>query len=245
MNYLKKFLTGNKMIHRVSKEIYNNKPMKFDHIAHRTFRGDKVSTEYLLNYSNFNLMNDRFNFKKHNAYAEWFDTSLNDNKYTKELNDSRFVGCPKLFISTYKGVDEDSHLKNSNIDLEHIQWCIDDKERKPTHSLYEMINKKNSYLAWTLLHRNKINHVGLLVDNIEETLEKTSEIFTINNEHNPIQVSSDGNLLQFSTTSEYLPTQFSDGVFEAPAHFIEFVERKNGRNGFSQSNANIVFDSTK
>jgi len=249
MNYLRKFLSTNLQLRSIQENIYKNAPMTIDHLAHRTFKGDNVSRVYAIENSNFKLQNDRYNFKKHNAYAEWWNYNGNkfDNEYINSLHifDKSIIGTPKIFISTYAGVDCDENFKNTNIDLDQIKWHIEHPNGLMSYDLYTQIYEKNQYLAWTLIHRNNVNHIGLEVENIEDIAQKVSEFLPLNNTTTPIQVSEDGNLLQCSTKATMYPFKFEEGLFEIPFDFIEFIERKNNRKGFSEKNANIVFDSTK
>ena len=52
-------------------------------------------------------------------------------------------------------------------------------------------------------------------------------------------------MMRYRSKSIYLPYKFIEGTYLVPYYFLEFVERKNNREGFSQKNANIVFNSTK
>ena len=248
MNYLKKYLSTNLQLRLVQDKIFKWGAMSIDHIAHRTFKKDNVCNVYKSYDSNFRLQNDRYNFKQHNAYGEWWDYTGNkfDNEYINSLTvfDKSIIGTPKLFISTYSGLKNDIHLKNSNLDLEKIQWHIDHPNSLMSYQLYKEILKKNQYLAWTLVHRRNINHIGIKVNNIEKIAEKVSSFLPLNNPDAPIQVSEDNNLLQFSTKATVYPFRFEEGNYEIPYNFIEFIERKNNRKGFSEKNANVVLNST-
>ena len=248
MNYLRKFLSTNLQLQSIQENIFKNGQMTIDHLAHRTLKNDNIGGIYANENSHFRLQNDRFNFKHHNAYAEWWHYNGNkfDNQYINSLFlfDKSIIGTPNLFISTYAGLDCDKSLKDSKIDLEHIQWNIDNPTGLLSYDLYEQLYKKNQYLAWTLAHRKNINHIGIEVQNIEKVAEKVSEFLPLNNPESPIQISEDGNLLQCSTKSTVYPYKFEEGHYDIPYNFIEFIERKNGREGFSEKNANIVFNST-
>ena len=245
MNYLKKYVNNNtNLVNLVFNEIFKKKSMKLDHIAHRTFKNDLVSHTYIKKHSNFKLMNDRFRFTNHHAYAEWWDNIENKNIYNDSI-DKRFHGKPKLFISTYKGVENDPNLINSNIDIDKIDFHIKNPDSIISYKLYREIWEKNQYLAWTLVHRNNINHVAIEVTDINFAFEKVSAILPINNPETPIQISEDKNLLQFTTKSSLKSVLFEEGPFNIPHNFIEFIERKNNRNGFSMKNADIIFNSTK
>ena len=248
MNYLRKYLSTNLQLRLVHEKIFNWGPMPIDHLAHRTFKNDKICNNYTSTDTLFRLQNDRYNFENHNAYGEWWDYTGNkfDNEYINSLYlfDKSVIGTPKLFISTYSGLKTDKILKNSNLDLEKIQWHIDHPNGLMSYQLYKEILKKNQYLAWTLVHRHNLNHIGIEVENIKEVAKKVSDFLPLNNPDEPIQVSEDKNLLQFSTKASIYPFRFEEGNYEIPYNFIEFIERKNNRKGFSEKNANIVLNST-
>jgi hypothetical protein len=112
---------------------------------------------------------------------------------------------------------------------------------------YKHIQKKNDYVAWTLLHRYDINHVAIRVDNIEEIVDKIKKDtnLRLNNELEPIEKSIDGKLLQASTVADTIPYLFPNGeTHNVPYAFVEFVERKEGREGFETKNATRIFTST-
>ena len=247
MNFIKNYLKTNNQLPFISAKVFKNQPLFLDHIAHRTFKNDNVCSQYTKLDNLFKLQNDRYRFKKHNAYAEWWDYLGNkfESKYCESLLyiKGNVIGTPKIFISTYAGANIDKNIQD--LDLDHINYCINNPDKKIPYDLYRSIYERNQYLAWTLVHRNKINHVGLSVRNIEFIASEISKYIPLNNPDAPIQVSEDGNLLQFSTQSHMDKFTFLEGDYFIPFDFVEFVERKNNRKGFSEKNANIVFDSTK
>ena len=105
MNYLRHYLRKNKHISQLNK-IFNNNNMVIDHLAHRTFKIDKVCNKYTKKYNRFSLQNDRYNFPNHNAYAEWWNYVGNkyENPYCDALikTKTNIIGTPRIFISTYK-----------------------------------------------------------------------------------------------------------------------------------------------
>ena len=248
MNYLRKFLKNNVQLEIVHNKVFNYGPMTIDHLAHRTFKNDNVSGTYARSHNFFKLQNNRYNFKTHNAYAEWWDYTCDkfDNEYINSLHmhENSIIGTPKLFISTYAGKDCDKNLVNSDIDFDQIEWHINNPNGLMSYTLYEKINEKNPYLAWTLVHRNNVNHIGIEVEDIDMVANRVAQFLPLNSPDAPIQVSEDGDLLQFSTKSTILPFKFEEGSFEIPYNFVEFIERKNNRKGFSEKNANVVFNST-
>ena len=131
------------------------------------------------------------------------------------------------------------------IDIDKIDFHIKNPDSIISYKLYREIWEKNQYLAWTLVHRNNINHVAIEVTDINFAFEKVSAILPINNPETPIQISEDKNLLQFTTKSSLKSVLFEEGPFNIPHNFIEFIERKNNRDGFSMKNADIIFNSTK
>lgn len=134
--------------------------------------------------------------------------------------------CCRVFISQYEG--KEKFLINNFSD-------------------YKEIKSENDYIAWTLLHGNDINHVALEVRDIYEIIDKINKDGTIelNNKHNPVKVSRDGNLLQASTIADKIQYKFPDGnIHLVPYTFVEFVERRNNREGFESENAREIFKST-
>tara|TARA_A100001011_G_C14189531_1_gene790652 strand:- start:141 stop:893 length:753 start_codon:yes stop_codon:yes gene_type:complete len=249
MNYLKRFLYHNFDLNLIQRNVFNNTPLVIDHVAHRSFNSDLIKNEYLKKYNGFYLEKDTFHFDNHNATAVWLNYNGNkfNSAYINSLHNFRknIIGTPRVFLSTYNDIYNDPNFFDTNIDLNLINWHIYNPNQKLSYDLYKQIRDKNQYLAWTLIFQNKLNHIGIEVDNIEDVLNKVQKILPLNNPESPIQVSEDGDLLQFSTKSKLYPHKFTEGTFEVPRNFIEFVQRKNNRDGFSQKNANVVFNSTK
>ena len=249
MHHIKNFLTKDKNLVVTINNILNNNFI-IDHVAHRKFKNSNLLKDYIIKDKSYKLQNDKFIFKDHCASAEWFKHNLeNDTKilnFKQETIDKHLDQIrPRLFISTYFGVENDRFLKKNDFDLEKINWHIQNPDQKISYYLYNDILSTNQYLAWILVHRDSINHIAFQVNDINKVLEKVGNTFEINNPDLPIQISEDKNLLQFSTTSSKKIVEFEEGKFEVPFSFIEFVERLNGRDGFSQNNANVIFNSTK
>lgn len=245
MNFLKQYLERSSQFKTVIRDIFSSKPIFIDHLAHRTFDINNLYKAYLPYKGIFNAQDDLYTFKNHNAAAEWWKCAVNpyNNKYVNE--EKIIINTPRIFISKYLGVSNDDNIQNTDIDLEEVDWYINNRDKLVPFNLYERLSLHNGYLAWTLLHRENVNHVGLEVNNIHSVADKISQLFPLNNPDAPIQVSEDGDLLQFSTKSTVEPFLFLEGYRDVPHNFLEFVERKNRRDGFSQVNANIVFNSTK
>jgi hypothetical protein len=112
---------------------------------------------------------------------------------------------------------------------------------------FRRIQAQNDYVAWTLLHKDDINHVAIQVDNLDEILEKIKRDghLQLNRPHQPIEESEDGKLRQASTIADKIPYRFANGeTKEVPYAFVEFIERRDGRDGFETRNAANIFTST-
>jgi len=134
--------------------------------------------------------------------------------------------CSRVFLSQFNG-DNKVVIKNFND--------------------YLNIKQMNDYVAWTYIHKNDINHIAIEVDDIYEIVKKirNDNLIRLNNEYNPIQISNDGNLLQASTISDKIYHKFTNGDYNlVPYTFVEFVQRKNNRDGFEVENAKEIFKST-
>lgn len=229
MNSLRNFLKYSKQFHNIADKMFNN-VFKIDHYAYRTF--DMYS---LINkkekYYGYTLEKDEYTFGN-NVSARWM--SRGDD--------------PFIFVSQYDGIFKDKSIKtDSFLNLDKLHFYIKNPFA-PEFEFYKKVNEYNQYLGSTLLFRNQINHVAFLVDNIEQTCEKIKRDFpeyTLNNPEQPIQVSQDEELLQFSINADLVEYKFADGIQKIPFNFIEFVERKNGRRGFEGKNAEKIFTSTK
>ncbi len=84
-------------------------------------------------------------------------------------------------------------------------------------------------------------------DDIEEIIAKIKKdaTITLNNEDNPIQVSSDKKLLQASTIADKISYKFPNGeIHLVPYTFVEFIQRKDNREGFETTNAATILKST-
>lgn len=113
---------------------------------------------------------------------------------------------------------------------------------------YQRIQKQNDYVAWTLLHKDDINHVAIQVPNLDDIIQiiKRDGHLRLNNPDQPIEQSVDGKLRQASTVADKIPFQFPNGeTKEVPYAFVEFIERRDGREGFETRNAARIFTSTQ
>ena len=214
----------------------NNQSPILDHYAIRSFNLSN-SLKPLLK-AKYIQQKNTFSFPNHHATATWF--------YHSQFQ------IPRVFTSQYNSIYTDPNLINSNLDLNEINHYIQNPNMKPSFYLYQTIQDKNQYLAWTLLHRNLINHIAFETPNIHLiTNQIKNNGFKINNETNPIQVSEDGLLLQSSIQADKVKYPFCDKEEWVPGGFVEFIERRYNpetgekREGFETQNANVIFNSTK
>jgi len=131
---------------------------------------------------------------------------------------------PRLFVSRYMGGS-----------IPSIRSLSD----------YQLINSQNSYLAWTTLFEGHINHLAILVDDIELATEKCIQSgIQMNEDGGLYKVSNDKLLVQTATIAEPIKYTFLDGTTAyIPYTFVELIQR--GREGFEQDNAKRIFTSTQ
>lgn len=202
---------------------------KIDHIAYRSFNNKYVVSDLTTN--NYQIQKDKYNFKNHNATAIW-------------LKNNRNI-IPRVFLSEYKGINKDQLLINSGLDIDKINYYINNENETISYELYRSIYNINQYLAWTIVFRhNIINHIAIHIEDIELLFKflQNDEIVGLSSN---LQTSEDHKLLQFSTKPIDTLVNFSDGEFNIPTYFFEFIKRIDNRDGFSEKNADIIFNSTR
>ena len=229
MNILQKIATFNKTNKTVINicEKYSKSILGVDHIAFRSlYKGmNKFDTTI------YEKKNEVYHFPEYNVKANEY---YKYNKFTREYP-------LRIFSSYYAGECHDGSilnlLKNKNIDFGEMYSYHD----------YLKIYNWNQYVAWTMLHKDTINHIAFQVDDLQKvTNSMIDDGFTFSKVNDQIiNTSPDGNLLQSSHISIKNLYKFTDGYHNVPYTFLEFVERRNGREGFSESNANQIMHSTK
>jgi hypothetical protein len=145
-------------------------------------------------------------------------------RWYKQTSNTQDILIPRLFVSTYMG-------RNVPLISSYVE--------------YQDINEQNSYLAWTVLFEGHINHLALIVDDIELATEKCIQSgIKMNEDGGLYKVSNDKLLIQTATIADYIQYTFADGKTEyIPYTFVELIQRK--RDGFEQDNAKRIFTSTK
>ena len=229
MNILQKIATFNKTNKTVVNicEKYSKNILGVDHIAFRSL------------YKGMNKFDNTIYEKKNEVY-HFPEYNVKANEYYKYNKLTREYPL-RIFSSYYAGECHDGSilnlLKNKNNDFGEIYSYHD----------YLKIYNWNQYVAWTMLHKDTINHIAFQVDDLQKiTNSMMDDGFTFSKVNDQIiNTSPDGNLLQSSHISINNLYKFTDGHHNVPYTFLEFVERRNGREGFSESNANQIMHSTK
>jgi hypothetical protein len=233
MNILQKIATFNKTNKTIVNvcEKYSKNILGVDHIAFRSlYKGmNKFDTTI------YEKKNEVYHFPEYNVKANEY---YKYNKLTLEYP-------LRIFSSYYAGESHDSGsigkiinvLKNKNNEFGEIYSYHD----------YLKIYNLNQYVAWTMLHKDTINHIAFQVDDLQKiTNAMMNDGYTFSKVNDQIiNTSPDGNLLQSSHMSIKTLYEFTDGYHDVPYTFLEFVERRNGREGFAESNANQIMHSTK
>ena len=229
MNILQKIATFNKTNKTVINicEKYSKSILGVDHIAFRSLYKGMNKFDSTI----YEKKNEVYHFPEYNVKANEY---YKYNKFTREYP-------LRIFSSYYAGECHDGSilnlLKNKNIDFGEMYSYHD----------YLKIFNWNQYVAWTMLHKDTINHIAFQVDDLQKiTNSMMDDGFTFSKVNDQIiNTSPDGNLLQSSHISIKTLYKFTDGHHNVPYTFLEFVERRNGREGFSESNANQIMHSTK
>lgn len=232
MNILQKIAIFNKINKTVINicEKYSKSILGVDHIAFRSL------------YKGMNKFDNTIYEKKNEVY-HFPEYNVKANEYYKYNKLTREYPL-RIFSSYYAGECRDGSigkiinvLKNKNNEFGEIYSYHD----------YLKIYNWNQYVAWTMLHKDTINHIAFQVDDLQKiTNSMMDDGFTFSKVNDQIiNTSPDGNLLQSSHISIKNLYKFTDGHHNVPYTFLEFVERRNGREGFSESNANQIMHSTK
>lgn len=201
-----------------------------DHIAFRNLKKENIINEPFLE-----KQNDLFSFKKYNAKAVWFKLNEGHNIYPN---------FKRLFASYYDGIENDASL---NSDVKNIVTeIIREPDTQIDSHIYNMINQRNQYLAWTILHKNKINHVALQVHDIKKLVnDLLIDGYDFNQVNGEIIYKGlDDKLLQASLISSPVNYKFTDGTHQVPGAFVEFVQRIDDIEGFNNENATKIMNST-
>lgn len=193
-----------------------------DHIAYRSLTKPFVPRHCV-------KQPQEFYFPKMNVRAEWYKTHFDYKRV--------FTSCFLMEHCDLQWKDDLNYLIRNRMNLVDVKYLMSYKQ-------YKQIYDYSQYVAWTLVHMNKINHVAVEVPDITVCEELRQKDFTFHENNRSIyNVSKDGKIIQASLVAEPVQVEFSDGTYEVPGSFIEIVERH--REGFEMENAQNIFDSTK
>lgn len=209
----------------------NFKYLRFDHLALRSLDDnyyDSNEFKKITEINKYQKMNDIYEFPKYKVNATWYKQKFPTIQKSNNI--------PRIFASWH------------NKDLSQISPEIQDKIQKNINlyfNEYLDIYNNNQYVAWTYLFGHDINHIALEVNDIEYATENLiSQKYKFNSEGGIYKISKDKNLIQTSIMADEIEFNFKDKKEKVPYSFIEFVQRKNNRDGFETESANKIFSST-
>jgi len=172
---------------------------------------------------------DTYDFPSINVRAKWFKHPI----------------YPRIFLS-------EQNPYNLSPGIKIIMNKIKDEFRPLSLEEYDYIKEESQYLAWTLTNSLAFNHVAINLNNLGINIEEINDILLknemeLNRENNKyIKISKDKKLLQSSTiATRHHYITYDKEIILIPGPFIEFIERKDGRDGFEPENALEIFSSTK
>ena len=230
-----------------------------DHIAFRTLGVPNLGVQSLekIFIAYGYIRRDYYDFPKKKLNAWWYSPPA--------------AGLPRIFISelrveqlskrsqeiiysyTEKVIEDpvdELNLSNAyDVDryLHSSSWVL------PSLADYEALRKESEYAAWAIYNRYYLNHFTMSVHNLKkgfDTLKSFDDFLErkgirLNDSGGKIKRSTDGLLLQSSTVAEMVRATFAGGEEKMiPGSYVEFAERKNGREGFEAANADKIFEST-
>lgn len=209
-------------------EKYESDIIGIDHIAFRSLEGPFILDK------KYELQEGKYYFENLNVEAVWFKNHNKDDKYNFN----------RIFSSYYLGTVTDEKLSHKSKEL--VNNFIYKKELNIDYKTFKNLYEENQYIAWTLIHGSKINHVALQVRDIYELTSKLiKDGFQMNINDNEIyNISNDKKLIQTSIMSDKNEYRFEDGTYKIPGSFVEFVERSQEKEGFETKNAKKIFNST-
>ncbi len=254
------------MSHMISEGIIQDRAEIInDHIAFRTFGvphlGIQSLSKIFLAYGYTQRNFYRFDTKKLNAY--WFSPPKDPPNLPRifiseccvdELSqESQTIIHRYTDTVTQDPVDALDLSDGASVDtfLHTPLW------KPPTWEDYATLLQESEYAAWVLYNRYYLNHFTITVQPLPEDYN-TIECFNIflerigiklNSAGGKIKRSADGLLIQSSTVAQQQIALFphKDGItrnHDIAGSYVEFAERRKGRDGFEVGNADKIFEST-
>ena len=228
---LTKYYQHTPSFHYITRRFFPKTPLVFDHVAHRSFGYTPILSYYA--YLGFKQQPDLYHFPHMNVHAIWLKHPMGQ---PPKADGAYPMGQP---------LKADGAYPSFRVFLSQYEEPV--YQQIKSYEDYERIQKQNDYVAWTLLHKDDINHIAIQVPNLDTMVDiiKRDGHLQLNNPTKPIEESADGNLRQASTVADKMVYTFPNGdTREVPYAFVEFVERRNGREGFETKNAAQIFTST-
>ncbi|WP_194090366.1 DUF1338 domain-containing protein [Vibrio hibernica] len=231
-------------------------PLINDHIALRTFSGDKLGLDKLAQH--FIAL----------GYEQKGEYHFTDKKLYAHHYQHPDPKLPKVFISELL-LDRCSDTLNqivSNLihDLpiqytDKAEFLYQGRPWRITTEQYQQLAKESEYAAWVAAHGFGANHFTVSVNDLAgfSGLEPMSDFlvwhsFVMNAAGGVIKGSPEVGLEQSSTMADLVEVEFSDGRLTIPAGFYEFSQRystdgmEKGElyQGFVTASADKIFEST-
>lgn len=230
-----------------------------DHIAFRTLAvphlGITSFEKIFLHYGY--QKKDHYFFGKKKLDAWWYAPP--DSKLPRIfISELRVQDLPekiqKLILSYSSEVKSDpvDHLDLDDA-LQVDEFLHGGLWRLPSWEDYETLGQSSEYAAWVIYNRYYLNHFTISVHHLPKGFNDIEEFtnwhlrqgFKMNDSGGLIKTSADGLLRQSATVASLVDAVFSDGSIHAiPGSYIEFAERREGREGFEAANADKIFEST-
>lgn len=241
-------------IYRLIQEREKSETLYNDHIALRTYQHPRVGLDVLA--QSFTAL----------GFVERESFHLTDKHVFAKYYTHPSGQWPRVFISELL-LDSVSGAARELIDdlVQQVPQELIDKKQlvysgRPwsvSHQDYLRLLEESDYASWMAAHGFQMNHATLSVNALQtfETLEELNEFlkshgFTLNgqDEGREIQAATDVEgrviLKQASVIAREVPVEFSDGTFDVPACYYEFLQRFHGYDSFDPGSASKIMEST-
>ncbi len=224
-----------------------------DHVAFRTFKGDKLGLDKLaahflaLGYEE----KGEYHFEAKKLYAKHFEHAdpTKPKVFISELLVDQFSPELQAIIQGLVEQVPADAVSADNFLYSGAYWQI-------SHGDYQTLLAESEYAAWMAAYGFRANHFTVSVNYLEkfENLEDVNQAlkdagFVLNSSGGEIKGSPEVYLEQSSTMADTAKVGFSDGEFEIPSCFYEFAKRyplPSGElyTGFVAASADKIFEST-
>ena len=233
------------LLQALGEEVHN------DHIAFRTFEGERLGIDVLASYFEEQgyVVAGEYDFSEKKLLARHYELEGQPRVFISELKTDQFSDTLQILInsqiSQVPPIDDPAGLLLTGRPWMPITW----------HE-YETLRAESEYAAWLSAFGYCANHFTVSVNhlNIFRDLEMLNEFLEQNHVHlnecgGKIKGSPEQLLEQSSTLAERVLLDFADGEHELPACYYEFAKRYRDDegelfNGFIQTSADKIFEST-